>query len=122
MSMTEEIVDAYMAAWTEPDETAARRPLERAWSDDGRYVDPMADVSGRAALVAQITAFHLQMPGVRLSRTSAVDEHHGRVRFTWAMHTADGALGMEGVDFCELAADGRLHAVTGFFGAPPVRG
>jgi hypothetical protein len=114
-----ETVATYAAAWNEGDEGRRRRLLEAAWADDGIYSDPTAHVVGREALVGHITGFRAQMPGARLTGTSGIDEHHGRLRFTWAMHAADGSLVVEGVDFGELAPDGRLRRIVGFFGPIP---
>src|SRR4051812_43260651 len=47
-----DVVDAYGAAWNEPDETARRKLLEHGWAGDGIYCDPTATVTGRDALVA----------------------------------------------------------------------
>jgi hypothetical protein len=119
MPNLQEIVALYGSAWNEPDAAARRRALEHAWADAGVYSDPTACVEGREALVAHIGGFQAQMPGARLALTSGVDEHHGAIRFTWTLYAPDGSIFTEGVDFGELAADGRLRRITGFFGPPP---
>lgn len=119
MASAQEIGDAYGAAWNEPDEAERRRLLEQAWADDGTYTDPQADLHGRDALIAHIAGFQEQLKGARIVPTSAVDEHHGKIRFTWKMEGADGSAIMEGIDFGELADDGRLKKIVGFFGPPP---
>jgi hypothetical protein len=50
---------------------------------------------------------------------SAVDEHHGRLRFNWALKGHDAAMVLAGVDFAQLGDDGRLQSVVGFFGETP---
>jgi hypothetical protein len=45
-----------------------------------------------------------------------VDLHHGRLRFAWKLTDASGRTVVEGIDFCELAPDGRLRRIVGFFG------
>jgi hypothetical protein len=114
-----ETVTTYAAAWGEPDEGKRRRLLEAAWADDGVYTDPTVLVEGREALVAHIGGFLATTPGARIRATSGIDTHHGRLRFTWTMHAADGSLVVEGVDFGVLAADGRLRRIIGFFGPLP---
>ncbi|MEX2236992.1 MAG: nuclear transport factor 2 family protein [Dehalococcoidia bacterium] len=118
MAESAEVVAAYGAAWNEKDEGKRKALLEKAWSDGATYTDPSAHVEGRDALVAHIAGFHGGMPGAQLALTSAVDEHHGSVRFTWAIKGTDGAQMMEGVDFGVLGDDGRLASITGFFGPP----
>jgi len=115
-----ETVAAYAGAWSEPDEAKRRKLLDAAWADDGTYTDPTVHVEGREALLAHIAAFQQQMPGARIRGTSGVDAHHGRLRFTWAMDDANGSVVVEGIDFGEVGADGRLARIVGFFGAPPV--
>ena len=114
-----DVVNAYGAAWNEPDEVARRTLLEEAWSDDGVYCDPTAKVDGRDSLIAHIAGFHRQMPGARIELTSGVDEHDGWLRFAWSMLGPDGTTLTEGFDVGELAADGRLRRIVGFFGPFP---
>lgn len=114
-----EVVTSYGAAWNEPDEDARRKLLNQGWADDGIYCDPTATVSGREALVTHIAGFHQQFPGARIEVASGVDEHDGWLRFAWTMVGADGATIMDGFDVGELAPDGRLRRIVGFFGPFP---
>ena len=114
-----EIVAAYGAAWNETDEGTRRKLLEQSWADDAIYQDPMGRAEGRDALVAHIGGFHEMMPGNTISNTSGVDAHGSVFRFSWEMRDATGAVAMEGMDFGEVASDGRLKAITGFFGPFP---
>ena len=119
MSTAQEIVDAYGAAWNEPDEAKRRALLERAWADDGAYTDPQSNVAGREALIALIGGMHSQMPGARIEATSGVDVHHDKLRFAWKFASGDGSMMIDGIDFGELADDGRLKTIVGFWGEPP---
>jgi hypothetical protein len=115
----QQVGELYGAAWNETDEAARRRLLEQSWADGGVYTDPQSDVEGRDALVKLIGAFHESSPGARIEPTSRIEEHHGMIRFTWRMDAANGSSVMEGIDFGELAEDGRLKRIVGFFGPPP---
>jgi hypothetical protein len=42
------------------------------------------------------------------------------MRVAWIFLRPDKTEVAHGMDFHELAADGRIRRVTGFFGAPPV--
>lgn len=119
MASTQETVEAYGAAWNETDEAARKRLLDKSWADGGTYTDPQSHAEGRDALSAVIAGFQQQMAGARIVATSGVDTHHGCLRFSWKVEGANGATLMEGIDFGELAEDGRIVRIVGFFGPPP---
>jgi hypothetical protein len=58
-------------------------------------------------------------PGHRFRRVSGVDGHHDRIRFAQVLAGPDGGTVVRGIDVAELAGDGRLRRVTGFFGDLP---
>jgi hypothetical protein len=118
MADIQDIVDAYGAAWNEPDEDERRRLLEQAWADDGVLVDPERTIVGRDALVELIGTFQEQQPWARMEFTSKPEEQRGSLRITWAL-VRDGTAVEEGVDFGELAEDGRLRKIVTFFGLQP---
>ena len=115
----DEIVGAYCSAWNEKDETARRSLLEKSWSEKGVYEDPSGVAPpGRAALHAHIGQFHQDYPGAKIVLTSKPDQHHGKIHFTWRMVAADGTVAIDGRDFGELDAAGRISHIVGFFGPP----
>jgi hypothetical protein len=119
MSNVIAIVDTYLAAWNEADAQARTRLVERAWAADGRYVDPMLAAGGHAAISEMAAGVHTKFPGHRFRRVSGVDSHNGHLRFAWELVAPDGAITVAGLDVGELAADGRLTRITGFFGELP---
>src|ERR1700743_1457537 len=119
MTAIDEIVSAYGAAWKEADDAKRRRLLEIAWSEDGVYQDPTADVSGREALVQHIAGFQKRLPGSTIMITSGADHHHGNCHFLWKMVGPQGQTVLEGRDFGELDRVGRILHIAGFFGPPP---
>jgi hypothetical protein len=113
-------VVAYCAAWNTVDRAQRDRLLERVWAPDGVYSDPNPTLTvGRPALSDTIAALQRRYPGARF-RCSAPQIHHRSMRVTWVFLRPDKTEIANGVDFHELAADGRIRRVTGFFGAPPV--
>ena len=112
-------VRLYAAAWNEPDAGKRLALLERSWAEDGVYVDPTVELSGRQALSDHIAGVQAKRPGARIALTSGTDEHHGLLRFNWRLIQADGTEGAESIDFGELDDDGRLSRIVGFFGPPP---
>ena len=75
--------------------------------------------AGRAGLHAHIGGFHQAYPGAKIVQTSKADQHHGKIHFTWQLVLPDGSVAIEGRDFGELDATGRISHIVGFFGPPP---
>jgi hypothetical protein len=119
MADIQDIVDAYGDAWNEPDRDKRRKLLEQAWADDGALVDSEKSIVGRDALVDLIDDFQKDKPWARMEFTSEPEEHHGSLCITWALVRKDGTRVEEGVDFGELAEDGRLRKIVTFFGLLP---
>jgi SnoaL-like domain len=115
-------VDTYLAMWNEPDRATRLALIERAWTTEGRYVDPLQEAKGHDALSAMVDAIQEQFPGQRFRRQSGVDSHHDQVRFAWDLAAPDGAVTVAGLDVGVVADDGRLVSITGFFGDPPEDG
>ena len=114
-----EIVKAYCEAWNAASDGERRTLLEKSWADVGIYTDPRADLSGRDALFAHISRVQSGRPGSRIVMTSGLDQHHGVLRFAWKLVDSRGETVVEGIDFGELADDGRLRKIIGFFGPLP---
>jgi hypothetical protein len=119
MTDVDTIVRQYGAAWLEKDAAARNSLLGNAWSEDGVYQDPTADLSGRDALSHHISGFQQRFPHNRIVLTSNAAHHHGMIHFTWKMIDGEGIAILEGRDFGELDSDGRIRRITGFFGSPP---
>ena len=113
------IVDTYLSMWNEQDPQRRAAHIEAAWTADGRYVDPLMEAEGHAAIDAMVVGVHEQLPGHRFTRTTAVDAHHDELRFGWQLAAPDGSVAVAGIDVGSLAADGRLRRITGFFGPLP---
>lgn len=112
-------LDAYFAMWREP-EADARRPLvEQAFTPKGRHVDPLADAHGYDELNEMVSNVHAHYPGFSIGRTSGIDQHGDQLRFGWQVRLPDGSVLVDGIDIGELAPDGRLARVAGFWGDLP---
>jgi hypothetical protein len=119
MSATRERIDEYFTMWNEDDAERRNSIAARCFVDTATYVDPVADVAGPSAISAMVGELRATHPGFALRLNSAIDEHHDRVRFEWQILDADGGVFLTGVDCAVVAPDGRLVAITGFFGANP---
>jgi hypothetical protein len=111
-----ETIDTYCSAWSEPDPARRLELLRASCVEDVVYLDPRGESDGIEALSATIARILAGRPGARVVRTSAVDAHHGHARFAWQVIQADGMKLPEGLDIVELATDGKLRRILGFFG------
>lgn len=113
-------IDTYLSAWNEQDPAQRADLIERVWATDGRLIDPPLAAEGHTGISDMAAALHAQFPGHRFRRASGIDAHHDQLRFAWELVGPDGAVALSGLDVGELAADGRLRRITGFFGELPV--
>ncbi len=112
------IAQAYIAVWNETDEARRLALLETHWTDDARYVDPMAQASGRAQISALVGGVQQRFPGFRFALKGRVDGHGDQLRFSWTLGPSGAEDMIEGTDFAQIAA-GRLQSVTGFLDKVP---
>jgi hypothetical protein len=110
-----ETVANYLAAWNQADAGARLAALEGLLTEDARYVDPLADVTGPGGLSELIGAVQGQFGGLPISLQGAVDAHHDVARFQWVL--GDGVV--IGADAIAVDADGRIRTVFGFIDKMP---
>ncbi|KDN79646.1 polyketide cyclase [Streptomyces olindensis] len=116
----EDAVARYFEAWNAPDPVARQKAVAAAWTPDGGYTDPLADVSGHEQIAAVIAAAREQFPGFVFRLAGAVDGHHDTARFSWELVSeADGSAPVAGSDVITLDEQGRIRAVLGFLDRVP---
>jgi hypothetical protein len=113
---THTIADAVLAAWNERDPGRRAELVAAAWAEDGHLADPPMEGRGHEAIAGMAAALQQQFDGHRFRRASAVDEHHGFFRYAWELVGPDGTVALTGLDVGELAGDGRVRRISGFFG------
>jgi len=114
MSDFTKLAEQYIAALNETDPSARRALLDEVWSSDGRYIDPMAEVTGRDQIDAVIAAVQAQFTGMTCRLVGTVDAHHDQARFTWELGPDGADAIVVGLDVAQRDADGRLALVLGF--------
>ena len=112
----EQLIDTYCEAWSEPNPVQRVRILQAIWDPDATYTDPRTHTTGIEQLSAHIGKILSGRPGAKVVRTSAVDTHHGLVRFAWRVVQVDGTMLPEGIDFAEISSERKLLRIVGFFG------
>ncbi|WP_370613915.1 nuclear transport factor 2 family protein [Mumia sp. Pv 4-285] len=115
----ETLLADYLAFWNEPDAAVRATIADRTFTPDVSYVDPQAEVSGRAALSDLVGAVHQQLPGMRFTPAELVDGHHDVLRFGWNLGPEGAEDLIVGADVAVLAAEGRMSHVVGFLDRVP---
>ncbi|MGW6645151.1 polyketide cyclase [Streptomyces sp. A244] len=116
----EDAVARYFEAWNAEDPAARAKAVAAAWTEEGGYTDPLADVSGHEGITAVIAAAREQFPGFAFRLAGGVDGHHDTARFSWELvSAADGSAPVAGSDVITLDDQGRIKAVLGFLDRVP---
>lgn len=115
-----DVIDRWFSAWSEPDDSLRESAVRRIASSDVRMRDRFSAIAGVDDLLAQLAAVKRFMPGIQLRRQGDVRQCQGLALADWVMVTSAGEQ-RGGTNVFELAADGRIVSVTGFWAAPSAR-
>ncbi|HLK46928.1 MAG TPA: SRPBCC domain-containing protein [Bryobacteraceae bacterium] len=107
-------VDAWFAAWAEPDESRRAQTLARIATPAVRFRDRFSLLDGQDDLLAHINASLRFMPGIRLQRQGAIRHCQGAVLAEWVAIATEGGARGSGTSVFQLAGDGRIETVTSF--------
>jgi SnoaL-like domain len=113
-----ELVEQYIAAWNATDAVARKELIAAVFTEDARYTDPLADVTGHEQIDGLLAAVQVQFAGLSFRLGGPVDAHHDVARFTWHLGPYDGEPIVIGFDVVEIA-DGRIAKVYGFLDKVP---
>lgn len=108
-------VDAWFAAWAEPNPQAREETLRAIAIPEIRFHDRFSHLDGLQDLVAHITAAQHFMPGLRLRRTGEPRQCQGMALVDWAAEGSDGQQRGRGTNAFVFDQTGRIEAVTGFW-------
>ncbi len=114
------LIDDHLDAYGESDPARRSAAVARLWAEDAQLIDPPLAARGHAQIVAQADQLLAQFPGHRFRRSSGIETHHGLARYAWQLLSPAGQVVLEGCDFAQVDASGRLAQVAGFFGPLPV--
>jgi uncharacterized protein YndB with AHSA1/START domain len=112
-----ETVDAWFAAWSEPDAGVRDAALARIAAEDISFRDRFSLVSGLDDLRPHLAAVHRFMPGMRLRRQGDVRQCQGTALADWVAVGADGQEKGRGTNVFVFRGAGRIESVTGFWSA-----
>ena len=109
------LVDAWFAAWAEPDEKARERALRDVSDRDLRFQDRFSSTAGLDDLLPHLAAAQFHMPGLRMQRVGDVRHCQGTALVDWVATGPDGQERGRGTNVFVLGVDGKIQAVTGFW-------
>jgi len=113
-------IERYMAMWHEPDPERRRAAVAGLWCDDAVNLTRRFVVRGHDEITARVQRSHDEWVAAKghVFRPHAerpADGHNDIVRFHWEMlPRAGGPLEARGLDFFELAPDGRIRRLVQF--------
>ncbi len=109
-------IDEFLSAWGDPDGAARRRLLESCAAPEISFRDAYSATDGLEDLLAQLEAVQTYMPGVRLEREGEALLSHGTALVRWTARKTGGDVLGRGTNVYDLAPDGRIRRVVGFWG------
>jgi uncharacterized protein YndB with AHSA1/START domain len=109
------MVDAWFAAWAEPNEAERTRAFNSIAVPDVRMRDRFSRVDGIDELALHVGASQRFMPGMRLQKSGMVRHCQGTVLADWTAIGPDGQTRGQGTNVFALGPDGRIESVTGFW-------
>jgi SnoaL-like protein len=119
MTNFDDMAHRYIDTWNETDPSARRAAVDQLYTEDARYVDPMAAAEGREAIASMIGAVQDQFPGFRFRLAGPVDGHHNQARFGWELGPTGTPAPIVGFDVVATDASGRIQTVLGFLDKVP---
>lgn len=110
-----ELINSYFSSLNETEGERRRMLIEEVWSENGKFISPIGEVTGYDAIDVQVQGFQRQFPDAEVRRNGEIEVLHGKyVRFAFEALRSDGEAFIAGVDF-GIVADGKLNVVAGFF-------
>lgn len=108
-----------LAAWNERDTKKIRGHLDKALTKDVEFVDPNYAIEGITDFAAMVKEFRKKYPEASCVRTSGIDMHHDRARYSWTV-IIDDKTRIDGFDAVQVSKkSGKVKRVDGFFGPLP---
>lgn len=115
MSEIPEVFTNMLAAWNERDFDKIRGFIDKSLAENVVFADPTNFTKGRDDFEEMVKEFRTKYPEAVCRRTSNLDTHNNRYRYTWDIKIGEKTV-LKGIDFVQLNEDGLVKTVDGFFG------
>jgi SnoaL-like domain len=119
MTAYDELAQRYIDTWNETDPSARRAAVDQLYTEDARYIDPLAVADGPEAIASMIGAVQQQFPEFSFRLAGPVDGHHNQARFGWELGPAGSPAPIVGFDVAVSDDSGRIKSVLGFLDKVP---
>jgi len=110
------LAERWFAAWNEADAAARRRAFRTLVTDDVLFQDAYSLTRGFDDLDAHVAGAKVHMPGITMEKSAATRQCQGTALVEWVAKLPDGKPMAKGTNVFELAPDGRIERVVGFWG------
>ncbi len=109
------VVDRWFAAWSQPEAGARGEALADTVSPAITMRDRFSAIEGLPDLIEHLVALHRFMPGITMTRDGAVRHCQGMAIADWIAIGANSQEHGRGTNVFNLAPDGKVVSVTGFW-------
>ena len=118
MNQTPDAFADMLAAWNERDLDKIRTHVDKSIAETVVFADPTNFIHGRDAFEKMIKEFRRKYPESVVKRTSGMDSHNRRYRYSWEIYVGETLI-VKGFDVAQLDENGLVERVDGFFGDLP---
>jgi hypothetical protein len=105
-------------AWNEKDLTKIRSCVDKSVTENIVFADPANFIHGIDAFEKMIKDFRVKYPESIVKRTSGLDSHNRRYRYSWEIYIGEIMI-VKGLDVATLNENGLIDRIDGFFGDLP---
>ncbi len=111
------VLETYGQSWSTTDTVKRLQLFAECLHPEYTYTDPNIQTQGYEQLSVYMTEFQNSLPGGAFAATD-LKTHHDRCLMHWNTVDAKGNILYQGASYFQLASDGRLLQMSGFFDAP----
>lgn len=105
-------------AWNEKDLNQIRSHIDKCIAENVVFADPTNFIHGRDDFEDMVKRFRQKYPESFIKRTSRMDSHNNRYRYSWEIYVGD-VLIVKGFDVAQVDENGLVERIDGFFGDLP---